>query len=226
MLRGIAARLSANVAAADARCDASRSMRAQRNRSSSCFETRVRSFESAEALELRAPQDEDEQRGRTVFTFQTAVLVAAARFLRPGFALPLHAPPEGVGGAPRVVRVLARHPWGLHVTRQARRLARRLASHTGDARLPALHRGGFGLRSRASLTGIASGSVTASSSRPGRSARRAGSRTSRGSGCEPLPQDATPCSVFRIVSRTRPLTSTAAIEIAGLRIVVNIFFQL
>src|SRR5436309_6805310 len=209
MLRGIAARLSANVAAADARCDASRSIRAQRNRSSSCFETRVRSFESAEALELRAPQNEDEQRGRTVFTFQTAVLVAAARFLRPGFALPLHAPPEGVGGAPRVVRVLARHPWGLHVTRQARRLARRLASHTGDARLPALHRGGFGLRSRASLTGIASGSVTASS-RPGRSARRAGSRTSRGSGCEPLPQDATPCSVFRIVSRTRPLTSTAA----------------
>ena len=180
MLRGIAARLSANVAAADARCDASRSMRAQCNRSSSSFETRVRSFEFAEALELRAPQDEDEQRGRTVFTFQTAVLVAAARFLRPGFALPLHAPPEGVGGAPRVVRVLARHPWGLHVTRQARRLARRLASHTGDARLPALHRGGFGLRSRASLTGIASGSVTASSSRPGRSARRAGSRTSRG----------------------------------------------
>ena len=131
MLRGIAARLSANVAAADARCDASRSMRAQRNRSSSCFETRVRSFESAEALELRAPQDEDEQRGRTVFTFQTAVLVAAARFLRPGFALPLHAPPEGVGGAPRVVRVLARHPLGLHVTRQARRLTRRLASLGG-----------------------------------------------------------------------------------------------
>ena len=139
MLRGIAARLSANVAAADARCDASRSMRAQRNRSSSCFETRVRSFESAEALELRAPQDEDEQRGRTVFTFQTADPVPAARFLRPGFALSLHSPQRRGGGAPRVVRVLARHPWGLHVTRQARRLARRLASHTGDARLPALH---------------------------------------------------------------------------------------
>src|SRR5438132_1737756 len=54
--------------------------------------------------------------------FQTADLVPAARFLRPGFAFSLHAPPEGVGGAPRVVRVLARHPWGLHVTRQARRL--------------------------------------------------------------------------------------------------------
>ena len=171
MLRGIAARLSANVAAADARCDASRSMRAQRNRSSSCFETRVRSFESAEALELRAPQDEDEQRGRTVFTFQTAVLVAAARFLRPGFALPLHAPPEGVGGAPRVVRVLARHPLGLHVTRQARRWRGALRP-SEDARLPALHRGGFWLRCRAfphqHLRRIGPSELLA----PGRSARR------------------------------------------------------
>src|SRR5437016_8414118 len=50
---------------------------------------------------------------------------------RSGFALPLHAPPEGVGGAPRVVRVLARHPWGLHVTRQARRLGEALASLGG-----------------------------------------------------------------------------------------------
>ena len=31
-------------------------------------------------------------------------------------------PNRGVGGAPRDVRVLARHPWGLHITRQARRL--------------------------------------------------------------------------------------------------------
>src|SRR5262245_7934556 len=37
------------------------------------------------------------------------------------------------GGAPRVVRVLAlKHPWGLHVTRQARRLARRLAFHNAE----------------------------------------------------------------------------------------------
>src|SRR5262249_56891301 len=31
-------------------------------------------------------------------------------------------PNRGVGGAPRNVRVLARHPLGLHMTRQARRL--------------------------------------------------------------------------------------------------------
>src|SRR5439155_20003547 len=107
-------------------------------------------------------------------------------------------------------RVVARHPLGLHVTRQARRLARRLASHTGDARLPALHRGDFGLRSRASLTGIASGSVTASSSRPGRSARRAGSRTSRGGGYKPPPRDATPRSAAGGV-RTTPFVSKAGI---------------
>src|SRR5439155_23278951 len=102
---------------------------------------------------MRAPLDEDEHRGKTVFTCQTAALVPAARFLRPGFATLASLPRSKGGGAPRVVRVLARHPLGLHVTRQARRLTRRLASHTGDARLPALHRGDFGLRSRASLTG-------------------------------------------------------------------------
>src|SRR5262249_39910874 len=51
---------------------------------------------------------------------------------------------------------------------------------TRDARLSALHRGGFGPRGRASLTGICAGSVTASSSQPGRSAWRATSRASRG----------------------------------------------
>src|SRR5947208_10811190 len=107
----------------------------------------------------------------------------------------LRYPDRRGGGAPRIVRVLARHPLGLHVTRQARRWRGALRP-SEDARLPALHRGGFGLRSRASLTGIYAGSVTASSSRPGRSARRAGSRTSRGGGCESLPQDATPRSVL------------------------------
>src|SRR5262249_46656820 len=51
---------------------------------------------------------------------------------------------------------------------------------TRDARLSALHRGGFGLRGRASLPGICAGSVTASSSHPGRNAWRAGARASPG----------------------------------------------
>jgi hypothetical protein len=49
---------------------------------------------------------------------------------------------------------------GLHMTRQARRLARRLAS-LGDARLPALSPWRFWAGRRACLTGLASGSVTA-----------------------------------------------------------------
>src|SRR6266851_9264659 len=47
-------------------------------------------------------------------------LVPAAR-LRPGFAIFLHSPQRGVGGAPTGARV-HRHPSGLHMTRQARRL--------------------------------------------------------------------------------------------------------
>src|SRR6266481_562290 len=89
----------------------------------------------------------------------TRLFVPAARFLRPGFAFPLRSPGLRGGGAPRDVRMLARHPLGLHVTRQARHLSRRLASYTEDARLPALHRGDFRLRSHASFSGISSGSV-------------------------------------------------------------------
>jgi len=101
------------------------------------------------------------------------------RVSAPGVASLLRSPRMRVGGAPRNVRV-QRHPLGVHITRHARRLARRLASHdAGRSPLSALHRGGFGLRGRACLTGICAGSVTASSSHPGRSAWRAGSRASR-----------------------------------------------
>ena len=69
-----------------------------------------------------------------------------------------------------------------------------------DARLSALHRGDFGLRSRTSLTGLASGSVTASSSHPGHSARRAGSRgLPRRAVTSRAPRDATPRSIFKKV---------------------------
>ena len=67
-----------------------------------------------------------------------------------------------------------------------------------------LHRGDFGLRGRASLTGICAGSVTASSSHPGRSAWGRLPEPPGAGGYEPPPQDATPRSAFRIASRTRP----------------------
>jgi len=57
-----------------------------------------------------------------LFTFQTAHLVPAARFASGGLQLCFANPNRGVGGAPRNVRVRAKHPLGLHMTRQARRL--------------------------------------------------------------------------------------------------------
>src|SRR5262249_9046338 len=51
------------------------------------------------------------------------------RVFAPGFCnFASLTPNRGVGGAPRNVRV-QRHPLGVHITRHARRLARRLASH-------------------------------------------------------------------------------------------------
>jgi hypothetical protein len=62
--------------------------------------------------------------------FQTALLVPAARFFAPGLC-PLLRSPEMRGGRSAEKRSGAAlaHPLGVHVTRHARRLARRLASH-------------------------------------------------------------------------------------------------
>jgi hypothetical protein len=92
-------------------------------------------------------------------------------------------PRWGVGGAPRDVRVLGGTPVGVHVTRHARRLARRHASHDAGRsplgappwRFWALRVPRFPPRRPPQLDAAAGGSVTASSSRPGLSAWRAGS---------------------------------------------------
>ena len=65
----------------------------------------------------------------------------------------------------------------------------------------------FSAGGRASISGISSGSVQRCSSQPGHHAWRAVSRTSRARGYEPRPQDATPRSAYRIVSRRRPSMS-------------------
>jgi hypothetical protein len=92
---------------------------------------------------------------------------------------------------------------------------------TRDARLSALHRGGFGLQGRASLTGICAGSVRASSSHPGRSAWRAGSRASRGKRLRAAA--AGRHASLRIQDRLEntPSTSKAAHHLLSLRNVVN-----
>jgi hypothetical protein len=150
-------------------------------------------------------------------------------------------PNRGVGGAPRNVRV-QRHPLGMPsvrhktrvnalMTRHARRLARRLASHDAGRsplgappwrfwasgprfrllrRPPSLQRRAVALRIRA-----------ASSSQPGRSAWRAGSRASRGqrlqAACRRTPRLAPPSGCLR----RRPSMSKAANLLAQTRFVVS-----
>ena len=174
----------------------------------------------------RAPQDEDEHRVCSrISRCQTAQLVPAAHVCARGLQLRFTHPESRGGrsaerrsGARRNTRgachLASKTRVNALMTRQARRLARRLASHDAGrsplgappwrfwapgAALPSpwaptvLQRRAVALRIRA-----------ASSSHPGRSAWRAGSRASRASGYEPPPRDATPRSAFRIVSRTRP----------------------
>jgi hypothetical protein len=180
-----------------------------RRPSPSSFETRVRrarirGISSACAL-LRMRTTEVAARRRTVFgnsrlTMSNSHSRSRGAFGRPGFCnFASLTPNRGVGGAPRNVRV-QRHPLGLHMTRQARRLrgalrpiarqdARERAYDAGrsplgappwrfwapGAALPSpwapavLQRRAVALRIR-----------RASSSHPGRSAWRAGSRASRG----------------------------------------------
>ena len=63
-------------------------------------------------------------------------------------------PNRGVGGAPRDVRVLGGTPVRYAITRRTRRLRGAFRPMTRDARLSALHRGGFGPRGRASVSGM------------------------------------------------------------------------
>jgi hypothetical protein len=157
-----------------------------------------------------------------LFTCQTAQSSSFPRaLLRPGFAFLFSIHPErGASGAPKgAVCLLSRVS-----ARDGPRLLRRGASHGGGTlasrrstvailgRGPRFHLRHF-LRIRA-----------ASSSQPGRSAWRAGSRTSRGLGYEPRPQDATPRSAFRIVSRRRPSMSEDVRDLAFARDVVNLQF--
>jgi hypothetical protein len=143
---------SAGASTADARCDASRSMRAMSGRPHPSRRAHA-ALEFAEislacAL-LRMRTTEVAARRRTVFVIpvsrcQTATLVPAAYFA-PGFCIVASPTPNrGVGGAPRNVRVFSGTPVGVScasktrvnalVTRYARRLARRLASHSASRR--------------------------------------------------------------------------------------------
>jgi len=82
-----------------------------------------------------------------LFTFQTAQIFSFPRRIpAPGFCI-VASPTRVEGWAERreTFGCSAEHPLGLHITRQARRLRGALRPMTRDARLSALHRGGFGL---------------------------------------------------------------------------------
>ena len=110
-------------------------------------------------------------------------------FCAQGLQLCFANPNRGVGGAPRNVRVLARHPWGTpSCVKDAREraydaacqaLARRLASHDAGRSPLGAPPWRFFTRGRASGSGMTR-IRAASSSQPGRSAWRATSRASRG----------------------------------------------
>src|SRR5262249_41256721 len=79
---------------------------------------------------MRAPQDEDEHRVSAQLTMSNSPSRSRGACLRPEFCiLASLTPNRGVGGAPRNVRVLGEAPVRHAITRHARRLARRLASH-------------------------------------------------------------------------------------------------
>ena len=143
---------------------------------------------------------------------QTTHLVPATH-MRPGFATSLHSPRTRGGRSAEKRSGACEAPVGRIMTRYARRLRGALRPITRDARLSALHRGDF-----------SPGAALPSPSAPAAIQRRAfafGSvqRAPRSqvvvpggrlpgppgaNGCEPPPQDATPRSAFRIVSRRRP----------------------
>src|SRR6266568_2173736 len=162
--------------------------------------------------------------------FQTAHLVPAVRFPRPGFASLLRSPAKRGGRSAERRSGACEAPVGRAMTRHARRLRGALRRITRDARLSALHRGDFSpgaalpspsapaaMQRRAFAFRIRA----ASSSQPGRSAWRATSRASRGERLRAAAAGYHASLRLRIASRRRPSMSKAAILLAQPRYVVK-----
>src|SRR5262249_48818308 len=85
--------------------------------------------------------------------FQTTPLRSRGAFLRPGFAFGFAQPQGRGGGAPRDVRMLARHLLGLRYRGRPGTWRGALRPQRGTPASRRSHRGDFGRRCRASLTG-------------------------------------------------------------------------
>jgi hypothetical protein len=162
------------------------------------------------------------------FTMSNSPARSRGALLRPGFASLLRSPQSRGGRSAERRSGACEAPVGHAVTRHVRRLRGALRPMTRDARLSALHRGGFGLpgprfspryRPRLALRPAAD-RFTASSSQPGRSAWRAAS----------LPPEATVTSRRRETPlpappsgclRRRPSMSEDANLVAWMLYVVN-----
>jgi hypothetical protein len=167
-----------------------------------------------------------------LFTFQTAHLRSRGAFVRPGFATLLRSPESRGGrsaerrsGARRNTRE-ARHlasktRVNALMTRHAERLRGALRPMTRDARLSALHRGGFGLPGPRFRLRHCLRIRAASSSHPGRSAWRAGSRASRGERLRAAAAGRHASLRLQDRLRRRPSMSEAANVLAWPRDVVN-----
>ena len=147
-------------------------------------------------------------RGRIHDVKQRSVVRSRGALLRPGsrYSFRVHpprSPKEGGGRSAdrRTYSVVA------FARRDGSARVRRGASHDAGRSPLGAPPWRFSAGGRASISGISSGSVQRCSSQPGRRAWRAVSRTSRARGYEPRPQDATPRSAYRIVSRRRPSMS-------------------
>src|SRR5947208_5974962 len=97
---------------------------------------------------MRAPQDEDSIASASIFlSHDVKQPISFPRCISASGVCTFASPTRIEGWAERreTFGCSAEHPLGLHMTRQARRLRGALRPMTRDARLSALHRGGFGL---------------------------------------------------------------------------------
>ena len=133
-----------------------------------------------------------------------SVIRPRGALLRPGLSLFIRTRPEEGWAERRQAHYLVCR---VCETRHDSARVRRGASHDAGRSPLGAPPWRFSAGGRASISGIASGSVQRCSSQPGRRAWRAVSRTSRARGYEPRPQDATPRSTFRTVSGRRPSMS-------------------
>src|SRR5262249_56770308 len=99
---------------------------------------------------------------------------------------------------------------GGHITRHARRVARRLASHDAGRSPLGAPPWRFFTRGRASVSGIASGSVQRAPRTQVVVPGGRGPEPPGTSGYKPPPQDATPRSAFRFALENAPSMSAAA----------------